>query len=191
MLTYVNDGRFAVPRLQREFVWDGRKAAKLLDSIVSGMPIGVPMIWDTPKSQKLHLREKYHVLPPFQKRNSRVWFIIDGQQRLSVLHHVEKGDKLDNGRLRQVDFGRVVLALGRVEPGERVQYRRPQEGEYVPICSVLDTHWRRRLGGLGKQKLARIERYRSRLREYTMHFMFVDGILMKSSAASCESIPSG
>src|ERR1039458_10881881 len=84
LLDHVNDGKFAIPKLQREFVWDGKKAAKLLDSIVSGMPIGVPMIWDTPRSQKLHLREKYHVLPAFSQRHSRVWFIIDGQQRVSV-----------------------------------------------------------------------------------------------------------
>ncbi len=80
LLDYVNEGRFAIPKLQREFVWDGRKAAKLLDSILAGMPIGVPMIWDTPRSQVLHLRQNYHVLPGFNKRNRRVWFIIDGQQ---------------------------------------------------------------------------------------------------------------
>src|ERR1035441_9495051 len=112
LLNHVNEGRFAIPKLQREFVWDGKKAAKLLDSILSGMPIGVPMIWETPKSQKLHLREKYHVLPSFDKRNRRVWFIIDGQQRVSVLHHAQKGDDLESrqhGRLKPLDFKKVVL----------------------------------------------------------------------------------
>jgi uncharacterized protein with ParB-like and HNH nuclease domain len=109
LLGHVNDGKFAIPKLQREFVWDGKKAAKLLDSIVSGMPVGVPMIWDTPRNQKLHLREKYHVLPGFNKRHGRVWFIIDGQQRVSVLFHAQEGDELENGRLRPIDFKKVVL----------------------------------------------------------------------------------
>ena len=39
LLQHVDEGRFAIPRLQREFVWDGPKAAKLLDSILSGMPV--------------------------------------------------------------------------------------------------------------------------------------------------------
>lgn len=177
LLDDVNDGKFAIPKLQREFVWDGNKAAKLLDSILSGMPIGVPMIWNTPRSQRLHLREKYHVMPAFNRRHRRVWFIIDGQQRVSVLHHAQAGDELPNGRLKSVNFGRVVIALGKVESGKLVQYRRPQDGEYVPICHVLDSHWRKRLSALGKRKLERIGRYRQRLRQYPMRFMFIDGTI--------------
>jgi uncharacterized protein with ParB-like and HNH nuclease domain len=37
--------RFAVPKLQRNFVWDPRRAAKLLDSIYRGMPIGSLFLW--------------------------------------------------------------------------------------------------------------------------------------------------
>ena len=90
LLRYIDQGRFAVPKLQREFVWDGPKAAKLLDSIQARMPIGVVMIWNTPKNQRLYLRQNYHVLPPYNARNSKVWFLIDGQQRISVLHHVRE-----------------------------------------------------------------------------------------------------
>src|SRR4051812_48908953 len=89
VLTCIDKGMFAIPKLQREFVWDGPKAAKLMDSIHSGMPIGSVMLWETPKSQRLHLRTHYHVLPAFSTRNRKVWFLIDGQQRISVLHHVE------------------------------------------------------------------------------------------------------
>ena len=37
LLRDVDAGKFAIPHLQREFVWDGPKAAKLLDSILRGM----------------------------------------------------------------------------------------------------------------------------------------------------------
>jgi hypothetical protein len=104
-----------------------------------------------------------------------VWFIIDGQQRVSVLHHAQVGDELENGRLKPVDFGKVVLALGKTEPGKRVQYRRPQDGEYIPISSILDPHWPKLLSGLGKRNLGRIQRYRHRLLNYPMHVMFIDG----------------
>src|SRR3954465_9381405 len=96
--SYLDRGVFAIPRLQREFVWNGPKAAKLLDSMLRGMPIGMTLIWETPKSQLLHLRQRYHVLPHFDRNNPKVWFLIDGQQRVSVLHHVRVGDRLQNSK---------------------------------------------------------------------------------------------
>ena len=44
LLKCVEEGRFAIPKLQREFVWDGPKAAKLFESILAHMPVGVVMI---------------------------------------------------------------------------------------------------------------------------------------------------
>src|ERR1700676_5415977 len=136
LLKHVDAGRFAIPHLQREFVWDGPKAAKLLDSILRAMPIGVILIWDTPRSQRLHLRQKYHVLPPFSQKNRRVWFLIDGQQRVSVLHHVRQGDQLENARQRDIDFSRVVLSLNREEDGQTIRYRRPLDGQYISLSTV-------------------------------------------------------
>lgn len=39
LLKNVSEDRFAIPKLQREFVWDGPKAAKLFDSLLAHMPI--------------------------------------------------------------------------------------------------------------------------------------------------------
>src|SRR5829696_4952043 len=80
------EGRFAVPKLQRAFVWNGVKATKLLDSVYRGMPIGALTIWDTSKKNRTLLRRSLEVLPNFKDHNSRVWFVLDGQQRLSVLY---------------------------------------------------------------------------------------------------------
>jgi uncharacterized protein with ParB-like and HNH nuclease domain len=46
---YLLARRFAVPKLQRNFVWDPGRAAKLLDSIYRGMPIGSLFLWRTRK----------------------------------------------------------------------------------------------------------------------------------------------
>src|SRR4051794_9986504 len=89
--TYLAEGRFAIPKLQRAFVWNGHKAAKLLDSMHRGMPIGALTIWETSKKNKDLLRHSLHILPSFQDHNKSVWFILDGQQRLSVLHQVSIG----------------------------------------------------------------------------------------------------
>ena len=40
----VDDGLFAVPELQREFVWTSRKACDLLDSLYRNYPIGTLLV---------------------------------------------------------------------------------------------------------------------------------------------------
>ncbi len=175
LLGWVEEGRFAIPKLQREFVWDGPKAAKLFDSILAQMPIGVAMVWETPRNQRLYLRQKYHVLPQFNPRNKRVWFLIDGQQRISVLHRVNEGSAVRNARGKTVYFERVVLALN-PEPGEQtVLYRKPRPGVYEPLCQVLHPHWRAKLSHLGPRRLKRVREARERILNYPMHLMFVQG----------------
>ena len=173
LLRDVDAGKFAIPHLQREFVWDGPKAAKLLDSILRGMPIGVVLVWETPKSQRLHLRQKYHVLPPFNSNNSKVWFLIDGQQRISVLHHIRQGDQLENSKRTHIDFSKVVLSLSDQEDGQQIRYRRPVDGEFVSLSVILDPRWRQKLNGLGKRKIERVRNCRDRVRDYPIHAMFV------------------
>jgi len=177
LLRHVDSGRFAVPKLQREFVWDGPKAAKLLDSIVAEMPIGVVLVWETPKSLRLFLRQAYHVLPPFKAKNPKVWFLIDGQQRVSVLHHSKEGSVLKNARGSEIDFSRVVLALDPNEEGSRIRYRKPIEGQYESMRNVLHPQWRSRLSHLGTRQRRRVEECRDKVLGYPIHMMFVDGKL--------------
>ncbi len=171
----IEGGRFAVPRLQREFVWDGPKAAKLFDSMLRGMPIGVVTVWETPKSQRLYLRQRYNILPQYNPRNRKVWFLIDGQQRVSVVHHVAQGGFLKNGNGREVHFGRVVLSLEDEKDGQQIRYRLPARGRYEPLCNLLHPLWRTRLGHLGKRHRGRARKCREQLRRYPVHLMFIRG----------------
>jgi len=173
LLDCIDGGMFAIPKLQREFVWDGKKAAKLLDSIASGMPIGVVMIWETPKIQLLHLRRRFHILPPFSDKNNKVWFLIDGQQRISVMYHTQKGDVVQNARHRDIDFSRVVLSLEDEEDGQQIRYRKPHEGQYVSLCDVLNPHWSKKLSWLGKRQSARVRKCRLAILHYPFHLMFM------------------
>lgn len=173
LLKCVEEGRFAIPKLQREFVWDGPKAAKLLDSIWAHMPIGVVMIWETPRSQRLYLRQKYHVLPPFNAKNGKVWFLIDGQQRVSVLHRVREGSELPNAHGKVIDFKRVVFSLDDEENGQQILYRKPRPGTYESLSDILHPHWRSRVSHLGSRAIARVRNCRECILRYPMHLMFV------------------
>jgi hypothetical protein len=173
LLREVDEGRFAIPKLQREFVWDGRKAAKLLDSIYQGMPIGVILIWETPKNQRLYLRQKYHVLPPFRDYHSKVWFLIDGQQRVSVLYHVREGNSLKNARGRDVDFSRVVLSLRDEDDDQQIRYRRPCPGDYISLHDVLHPQWQHKIGRLSKRAVSKVRECRNRILRFDLFCMFV------------------
>jgi hypothetical protein len=174
VLKAVDERRFAIPKLQREFVWDGAKAAKLLDSVVRGMPIGTLMIWAAPRAQRLHLRQTYSVLPPFNTEHPTVWFIMDGQQRLSVLHHVREGTRLANASRKEIDFRRVVLAL-EPEPDEpKVRYRSPSEGEFVSLTDILSSRWKSLCTHLPKRKFARVRGVRKAILDYPLFLTFLD-----------------
>lgn len=173
LLADIDARRFAIPKLQREFVWDGPKAARLLDSIVRGLPIGAVMIWQAPRSQRIHLRQQYSILPAFDDSHATVWFLMDGQQRVSVLHHVRTGTTQTNASKREVDFGRVVLALTDDGEEQLVRYRKPVEGSFIPLSAVLDPRWRRLLAYVGPRKLRRIEETRKRILDYHVPIMFM------------------
>lgn len=175
LLTSVEEGRFAIPKLQREFVWDGPKAAKLFDSLLSRMPVGIVMVWETPRSQRLYLRQKYHILPPFNPRNSKVWFLIDGQQRVSVLHRVREGSELRNAHGKVIDFKRVVFALEDDGKGQRIVYRKPRPGSYESLSEILHPSWKTRLSHLGQRHFERVRKCRAAILNYRAHLMFVHG----------------
>src|SRR5271169_5620390 len=78
--------QFAVPKLQRNFVWDPGRAAKLLDSIYRDMPIGSLFLCEMDRKSANLIRQSADVLPAFKSGNKRIWFVIDGQQRLSVIY---------------------------------------------------------------------------------------------------------
>ncbi len=170
----LGEGRFAVPKLQRAFVWNGLKAAKLMDSIYLGMPIGVLTLWDTSRKNRNLLRVTTKVLPPYREHNQRVWFIVDGQQRLSVIHRALAGGVVQNGRNKQVDFDRVVFRVTDGDEVTRFQYRKPVEKTWVPVVDVLASNWRNRLNGLSNGQLNRALRCRKQLLGYKVPVIRVE-----------------
>lgn len=172
----VDQGRFAVPKLQREFVWTGPKAVKLLDSIYRQMPVGTLVVWRTQAKFEGLLRTSHGVLPPFDQKNREILFLIDGQQRLSVIHRVMEGGVIRNATGTEVDFRRVTFDVGRnAESGESpFQYRLPVDHEYVSLTDVLAKRWKYKLRYLPQYKLRRVQQCRERILSYQMPVLEVE-----------------
>src|ERR1700678_2578990 len=120
--------RFAVPKLQRNFVWDPGRAAKLLDSIYREMPIGSLFLWEMDRKSANLIRQSAEVLPSFNSANKQIWFVIDGQQRLSVLYQAFEAQVRKNDAGRDIDFGRLCFVVNpdrEQDDAPRVVYRKP------------------------------------------------------------------
>lgn len=173
-------GVFAVPELQREFVWDSRKACQLLDSIYCNYPIGAMLVWKTNRKNESQLRKQLHILPPFNPVNREIYFLIDGQQRLSVLWNLLNGEgrTVENEDGKKIDF-RHILFDPDAEPDERKFFYRGHltselRRNYVSVIDLLDESWRRKIHGFGVRRLRQIGECRRRLLEYETQFTFCE-----------------
>lgn len=176
--------RFAVPKLQRNFVWDAGRAAKLLDSIYHNMPIGSLFLWEIDRKSANLIRQSAEVLPAFNSSNPQIWFVIDGQQRLSVIFQAFEGQERENDSGRRIDFGRLcfVVAPDPKQPdAPRIVYRKPHGNEYVAIKDILAPDWKSRMPSHAAWFLKRIEGCRDRIRDYPVPVVTV-------SQASLEEI---
>ena len=94
----IHQGRYRIPNIQRGYEWEPDRIAKLLDSIMSGYPIGAIMVWRPTEeirgdiqtrrffanfdSSQDYLSEALH--PADQGTES--YLVLDGQQRLQSLY---------------------------------------------------------------------------------------------------------
>lgn len=176
----VEQGVFAVPQLQREFVWNARKACQLLDSVSRNYPIGTILVWKTGRRNEGQLRKQFHILPAFDRSNREVYFLVDGQQRLSVLWHFLRGEAstVKNSDGKTVDFGKVYFDTGAEEDEPTFVYRARVAGDVtrrlVPVVDMLSSRWKRRTRNLGKRARARVEECRKRILEYQAFFVFCE-----------------
>lgn len=76
------EGRVRIPNFQRQLRWTADDAIKLMDSIAKGYPIGNLLLWNRPAmEQQLTLGDLVLQAP----ETERAFWVVDGQQRLTVL----------------------------------------------------------------------------------------------------------
>lgn len=96
-LGLIQDNRYVLPAIQREFVWDADQVCRLFDSLLRGYPIGSFLFWAVDEEQAHQFRfyeflTDYHELRNPYARVARipegkaVTAVLDGQQRLTALN---------------------------------------------------------------------------------------------------------
>jgi hypothetical protein len=133
------------------------------------MPIGSLFLWEMDRKSAHLIRQSAGVLPPFNDANRRVWFVIDGQQRLSVVYQAFEGQVRENDAGRSIDFGRLCFVAQPDRDQDsppRIVYRKPQGKQFVPLRDILAPDWRQRIPTRASWFLKRIVDCRERLLNY-------------------------
>ncbi|MCK5598692.1 DUF262 domain-containing protein [bacterium] len=92
ILRKIRAGKYVLPAIQREFVWNEDRIYNLLDSIVRKYPFGNMLFWETKPEKYRKFSEKYHSeddLYYFMEVNTTQTtrtLVLDGQQRLQSLY---------------------------------------------------------------------------------------------------------
>jgi hypothetical protein len=96
-LQAVQNNKFVLPAIQREFVWKPEQIARLFDSIMQGYPFGTFLFWkvDRANSSKYkfygfvcnyHERDQPHCPQLSKFHDAELTAVLDGQQRLTALN---------------------------------------------------------------------------------------------------------
>lgn len=89
LIENIDTGEIGLPELQRPFVWNGAKVRDLFDSMYRGFPVGYFLLWGNdsqPGTKKIGTGAKQQPVPRLM--------IVDGQQRLTSLYAVLKGQSV-------------------------------------------------------------------------------------------------
>lgn len=97
----VNNGLYQIPKFQRDFVWSKEQTAKLIDSLLKGFPIGSFILWKTNQRLK-SLKKIGGAVFKETKDGEYVYYILDGQQRMTSLYLALEGVKIDKHNYKEI-----------------------------------------------------------------------------------------
>lgn len=162
---------FAIPELQRVFVWDKPKICKLMDSIFRNYPIGTALIWEVDKNKGITIRHSAIALPPFDpQRNKTVKFIVDGQQRLSTIYNILSGEIVIS-KNKEIDFRKVYFSLSVEHEKDFYYLKRTDDKNLIPLTEILQNPVKWFQGKFTKPQIKRLLHCRNQFLNYKFHFL--------------------
>lgn len=134
----ISSGRLKIPQFQREFVWEIKKSASLLDSVVKGYPVGSFIFWKT-KERLRSVKNIGNLNLPEPAKGDYINFVLDGQQRITSLFATLKGEKIirDNGK--EEDFSEIFIDLEAKEDEKIVlnEIEGRESNQFIKLTDLL------------------------------------------------------
>lgn len=129
----IETGNMLIPQFQRDFVWNKAEAAKLLDSILKGYPIGSFILWET-KERLRTIKNIGGISLPTPKAGDSVYYVLDGQQRITSIYA-----SLSGAIIGKADYSKLFIDLTVDESQEIVVMNVDglQATDYISITMLL------------------------------------------------------
>ena len=115
----IRRGKIKIPQFQRDFVWSIQKSAALMDSVIKGYPVGTLIFWAT-KERLRSVRNIGNQTLPQPRDGDTVFFVLDGQQRLTSLFATLNGLKVERESGQCDDFSEIYVDLNAKEDEQMV-----------------------------------------------------------------------
>ena len=140
LITYIRKGYIKIPKFQREFVWDIKDTAKLLDSIIKGYPIGAFILWKTRERLRC-IKELGNVTLPPTPEGDSVKYVLDGQQRLASIFVAIGGlevEKKKKNKTVLVDYKKIYVDLDKnLDEEDVITVDEPTPNTWITLCDLL------------------------------------------------------
>lgn len=162
----IDTGRIKIPRFQRDFVWSKEQTAHLIDSLIKGYPIGTFILWKT-KEELRHVKNVGNIPLPDVPDGEFVYYVLDGQQRITSLYAVRKGLRLTKDG-KEIDYRDICINLD-LDPAEEervVSVEPPEDAISIPLYEMLNGSVIEFLDHYDREQLGKIEFYQKALKGY-------------------------
>ncbi len=169
----IDEGRVKVPQFQREFVWTKVQTAKLIDSILKGYPMGTFILWKT-KERLRHIRNVGNIELPEPDGGDYVFYVLDGQQRITSLYAVRAGIRLTKGG-EEIDYKDIVIDLDieATQDDEVVFADAPKEHASISVHKLLNDDVETLVKEYGEY-IGKVSNYKNRLESYDFSTVVID-----------------
>ena len=137
LLNDIERGVIKIPQFQRDYVWSKENAAKLIDSILKGYPIGTFITWKTKEQLRVIKNLGNYDLPIVPAGDFSI-YVLDGQQRMTSLFCALKGVSIK--REKSIDnFSEIYIDLNASQHDQIVVVDNSQLkfGEFINLTNLL------------------------------------------------------
>ncbi|MBS1793151.1 MAG: DUF262 domain-containing protein [Acidobacteria bacterium] len=173
LISDIEKGEIKIPQFQREFVWDIKKSAKLMDSIIKGYPIGTFIFWKT-KERLRSIRNLGNFKLPEPSENEFIDYVLDGQQRLTTLFATLKGLKIQRHDEKIEDYDEIYINLDASEDDEIVVIDKEglDESALIRLTDLLYGELTL-LFGYDRKYHPKLQDYKTRIESYNYSIILV------------------
>ena len=175
LLSDVERGIVKIPQFQRDYVWSKSSAAKLIDSILKGYPIGTFITWKTKERLRV-VKNLGGVVLPDVPDGDFAEYVLDGQQRMTSLFCALKGVEIQRGPKAE-DFSKIYVDLNATEHDDIVvtEVDDIDPSEYIRLTDLINAGLTT-LAGYESRYHSKLEEYKQTLQSYNFSLIEVKDV---------------